>query len=234
MEEKKLTDEEVIKAFENCNNGGCKDCSYRNAKNKDRCNHKKLNGEIINLIRCLQSENEYLKSLTEDGKILENLAIYKTKTIDNEKEIHRLQDENATLKSELKKELEEHEEFTKKANAEIERLKSEIKGYEGIAKRAGELLKENTAFKTGDLQARNAKLQKQVDELTEFKKEVFSLGLYKLGLSDGVNSFAERLKEEVNGDINRIYALGCGAVAPLCRFIEQIDEIAKEITEGKK
>ena len=118
------------------------------------------------------------------------------------------------------------QEEAKELKAEIERLTAEIDQRREMMNRM------NCNYAT-ELQ-KNAELQKQVDELTEFKKEVFSLGLYKLGLSDGVNSFAERLKEEVNGDINRIYALGCGAVAPLCRFIEQIDEIAKEITEGKK
>ena len=39
--------------------------------------------------------------------------------------IHRLQNENETLKTELRKECEEHEEFTKKAKAEIERLTEE-------------------------------------------------------------------------------------------------------------
>lgn len=48
-----------------------------------------------------------------------------------------------------------------------------------------------------------------------------------------IKEFEERLKEIVDGDINRIYALGGigGAVAPLCKFKDDIDMVLKELTE---
>lgn len=91
MNEKKLTDEEIVKALECCEddeNVNCGDCP---------------------LVR-------------------ESCAVIRKYALDL---IHRLQDENATLKAELKKELVEHEEFTKKAKAEIERLTEELKYYRG-------------------------------------------------------------------------------------------------------
>lgn len=82
------------------------------------------------------TDEEIVKALeccTKKGHCLE--CPYKIKGIDcisrerSEKDwldlIHRLQSENEKFKTELRKECEEHEEFTKKAKAEIERLKKE-------------------------------------------------------------------------------------------------------------
>lgn len=84
MEEKKLTDEEIVKALE---------CCYE--------------ADIL----C--SKDCPLQGCESCSAIMGSLALDL---------IHRLQIENKTLKTELRKECEEHEEFTKKAKAEFERL----------------------------------------------------------------------------------------------------------------
>lgn len=90
MEEKKLTDEEIVKALDCCAVGRkCGECPY-----------------FIKKIDCLLGQ-----------RIESDLLDL----------IHRLQ-------SELSKELAEHEEFTKKANAEIERLTEENEYLDGCAK----------------------------------------------------------------------------------------------------
>lgn len=73
--------------------------------------------------------------------------------------IHRLQSENKTLKSELRKECEEHEEFTVKAKAEIERLTELVKSVSDL------YLARTTVLE--DFREKNAELQKQVDEQKE-------------------------------------------------------------------
>ena len=54
--------------------------------------------------------------------------------------------------------------------------------------------------------------------------------------SEARKAFAERLKENVNGDINRLYALGGRgeAVAPLCKFKDDIDNLVKEMESENK
>lgn len=116
MEEKKLTDEEIVKAFEQCaEHDTCWDCPLRQGRELNTCR------EIITDL------------------------------------IHRLQREKQTLKSELRKECEEHEEFTQKAKAEIERLTKKVDGYL--------VLNQTIQTLNEKLIAENAELQKQVDEL---------------------------------------------------------------------
>ena len=98
---KKLTAEEIIKAY-------FEDC------NEDFCHTCPLSetdccAEILDLIHRLQAENEELKS--------PKFASWKIKFFN--------------IKEEFDKELAEHEEFTKKAKAEIERLTEELKYYRG-------------------------------------------------------------------------------------------------------
>lgn len=117
MNEKKLTDEEIIKALEI----GSKCC-----------------------------EHNYLEYWELVGTCQNALDL-----------IHRLQAENAGLKSELKRELAEHEEFTKKAKTEIERLTEE---KTESAKTAVEVIEQNI------------ELQKQVDELKEENGKLVTIG----------------------------------------------------------
>lgn len=46
-----------------------------------------------------------------------------------------------------------------------------------------------------------------------------------------IKEFAEKLKAVVDGDINRIYAMGGigGAIGPLCKFKDDIDNLLKEM-----
>lgn len=105
MEEKKLTDEEIIHDLE------------KFASDSDM-NETGIYAEILDLIHRLQN-----------------------KIKEQDKEYIELDLECRELRTNLEKELDEHEEFTKKAKAEIERLTEE-----------------------------NAELQKQVDELKERAK----------------------------------------------------------------
>lgn len=91
--------------------------------------------DILNFIHRLQAENKELKS--------PKFASWKLKFFN--------------LKEEFDKELAEHEAFTKKAKAEIERLTEELKN-------CGQELIESHREQE-ELQDRNYELQRQVDEL---------------------------------------------------------------------
>lgn len=109
MEEKKLTDEEIVKALECCIKGvtvsNCAECPLDMIE-EDCCYYTPtlIDRYALDLIHRLQKENEELKS--------PKFASWKLKFFN--------------LKEEFDKELAEHEEFTKKANAEIERLTEEL------------------------------------------------------------------------------------------------------------
>lgn len=136
MEEKKLTDEEWFKEYtknahsleeaysEQLGWGGTTDENVEREIEFDR--------RLVAYVHRLQAENEELKS--------PKFASWKIKFFN--------------LKEEFDKELEEHKEFTKKANAEIERLTRE---KTESAKTAVEVLEQNI------------ELQKQVDEFTGLK-----------------------------------------------------------------
>ena len=67
MKEKKLTDEEVITAFEKCNTkgGNCDGCIYLKTNKDDiRCNMRKMRIDTLDLIHRLQDENtEYKRKI---------------------------------------------------------------------------------------------------------------------------------------------------------------------------
>ena len=148
--EKKLTDEVVVKALEHCShNRSCEYCYHNDERGSGEivC-RSRLIGKSLDLIHRLQKENEELKS--------PKFASWKLKFF--------------RLKEEFDKELAEHEEFAKKANAEIERLTEEN----------GWLSKE-----CNKTTAECVELQKQVDELKAFKNEAISMSLYGKGRKDG-------------------------------------------------
>ena len=102
MEEKKLTDEEVIKALECCiNSEGC-DCGNCSYNNNDDCQHR--SGEdLLELIHRLKSENEDLKAKQKCHLELiddKNEEICKQKA-----EIERLTEKCAYQRLELCKEI---------------------------------------------------------------------------------------------------------------------------------
>lgn len=167
------------------------------------------------------------------------------------KKVHRLQSENAEwqkdyialdlearkLQTELDKELAEHEEFAKKAKAEIARTNVALleaknnmlkygtacvkKGYEKAQEQIEQLTKENAnVISMNDALYREKKeLQKQVDEL---KDPLYEEHLVNLGYAKAVKDTAEKFAEKI---IKRLINI---------TDIRQIvDEIAKEITEGE-
>lgn len=110
-EEKKLTDDEIVKALEYCaykENGCSTDCPLIDIEN---CTGF-ISKNALDLIHRLKKENEELKS--------PKFASWKLKFFN--------------LKEEFDKELAEHEEFAKKAKAEIERLKIDIKNEKNWGK----------------------------------------------------------------------------------------------------
>ena len=114
MEENKLTDEVVVKALEHCShNRSCEYCYHNDERGSGEivC-RSRLMGKSLDLIHRLQSENKELKS--------PKFASWKLKFFN--------------LKEEFDKELSELEEFTKKAKAEIERQKIDIKNEKNWGK----------------------------------------------------------------------------------------------------
>ena len=98
----KLTDEEIVKALECCSCDVCSNCCLYGKGGMDECTSK-LAKNAFELVNRLRSENEELN-----------------------KDYIELDIECRELRTELEKELNEHEEFAKKANAEIERLTEEL------------------------------------------------------------------------------------------------------------
>ena len=150
MEEKKLTDEAVnatAKSLKWVCNQIPNDLGNSNEEKMLKCIQLYCQQGIA-VIERLQSENKELKS--------PKFASWKLKFFN--------------LKEEFDKELSEHEEFTKKAKAEIERLTEYNANLNGMCL---------------EFIDKNAELQKQVDELKAFKDEAISLSLYGVGLKDG-------------------------------------------------
>ena len=92
MNEKKLTDEEIVKALENCLNGNyktkCKDCYYDKLDNI--C--KDMDRDLLDLIHRLQAENERLTEEKWDAQ----------DDLDNYHEINReLGKQNAELQKQV-------------------------------------------------------------------------------------------------------------------------------------
>ena len=138
MEEKKLTAEEIVKKLNYIKE---QYLSYI-YNDDDECKVLFVD-DILDLIHRLQSENKELKS--------PKFASWKLKFFN--------------LKEEFDKELSEHEEFTKKAKEEIERLTEERDMYADDLYWKAEVRKRED-FIT-ELTVENAELQKQVDELKD-------------------------------------------------------------------
>lgn len=153
MEEKKLTDEEIVKALEHCaTENTCRGCvKYNRETTIDyfKC-MRDTRKNVVDLIHRLQSENERLNDMKFTQ---EHCDLYK---------------ENELLKAELSKELAEHEEFTKKAKDEIGRLNKSNKELTSIAEYQQNLNMERWRI-IQEKEKENAELQKQVDYLTNAK-----------------------------------------------------------------
>ena len=149
----KLTDEEIVKALERCSCDVCSNCCLYGKVGMDECTSK-LAKNAFELVNRLRSENEELN-----------------------KDYIELDLECRELRTELDKELAEHEEFTKKAKAEIERLTEELEktkdnrnGWRNRAWNDEKVISQLTEkldkanAKLIEEYGKNAKLQKQVDD----------------------------------------------------------------------
>ena len=156
--ENKLTEEEIVKALEYCSNdsGRCThryDCVFAKCSN---CTSE-LAKNALDLICRLQEQNESLKP--DHYRASWKAKFFETKQ------------ENEKLKTELRKECEEHEEFTKKAKAEIERLTEREKFLENAWHTSIEHT-ETVERGLNASEARNAELQKQVDEFKKINEKL--------------------------------------------------------------
>ena len=131
---KKRTYEEIVKAVEWCVQMK-ESVGYIDGY---KCKVIKF-ADILDLIHRLQSENERLNDMKFTQ---EHCDLYK---------------ENEWLKAELKRDLSEHEAFTKKAKAEIEALNGKYRNLE--------INYNSTWEEYRKYEVENAELQKQVDEL---------------------------------------------------------------------
>ena len=128
--------------------------------------------DILNFIHRLQAENKELKS--------PKFASWKLKFFN--------------LREEFDKELAEHEEFTKNAKAEIERLKDE-----NIEER--DIHFKNLCGYKDEI----ARLQKQVDELNKKQANKYALeAIYNNGYEQAVKDTAKEISKKVV-DLNVIY-----------------------------
>lgn len=96
MKEKKLPDEEIVKAFEHCcykaRDYGCGNCAYCYTVGDDiRCNMKKMRCDTLDLIRRLQERVFDYENLEKHAKKLE------LENIEQKAEIERLTEENGYL-----------------------------------------------------------------------------------------------------------------------------------------
>ena len=80
------------------------------------------------------------------------------------------------------------------------------------------------------LHKRIDRLKKQNETLT-IQRNAWALAA-KAVKEDTVRKMQERLKAKVNADIDRCYMLGFSAAGPLSLFLDEIDEIAKEMIEN--
>ena len=67
MTDKKLTDNEIVKALECCNKNDCRTCPYGKYNVTGWCCMPKARKDALDLINRLQAENERLKSHIQEG-----------------------------------------------------------------------------------------------------------------------------------------------------------------------
>jgi DNA repair exonuclease SbcCD ATPase subunit len=175
MEEKKLTDEEIVKALECCiHDDLCKACPLYAVSGCIR----KRNIQVLDLIHRLQKAKEFFEKGYEVTK----------KIIDEKNEkICKLEEENERLQDE-KKELKSIAEYQQGSNMERWQIIQEKDKTIADQKAEIERLTEYNANLNGmclEFIDKNTELKKQVDELTAFKKEAISMSLYGKGRKDG-------------------------------------------------
>ena len=181
MEEKKLTDEEIVKDIQ-------ANIAYMyDNKTDEILVDKEDMRQYLNLIHRLQDEKESLKK----------------DYIELDLECRDLRTELDNISQTLAEELAEHEEFTKKAKAEIERL-TEWKDKLQDTKDELEQQLIDTGFKeyceeNKRLTDENAELQKQVDELKKENNDLLyeRQTAFMAGHEQAVKDMAKEILSEI-------------------------------------
>lgn len=158
--------------------------------------------ELIELVKSLQKEKQDL----EKAYIELDLECRDLRTENEELKSTKFASWKLkffNLKDELKKELAEHEEFTKKAKAEIERLTEERDMYADDLYWKAEVRKRED-FIT-ELTVENAELQKQVDELT---KPLYDEDLFNLGYARAVKDTAKEIFTDLLNEFSKRKSCG--------------------------
>ncbi len=197
MEEKKLTDEEIVKALKCCMRiDGCDKCPLVEIPTIEQCRNNK-NRCALYLIKRLQTENERLKTantfiVTKGGRDFGKTAHFKIVDYD------RLKKENAEQKAEIERLTKKAEEakFWEKDYLEwatgFLKTRFDIKDwftnsetqrppctYEFFASTLWEKIRpamewlDELKERNEALRKENAELQKQVDELTTEKEDLY-------------------------------------------------------------
>lgn len=160
--------------------------------------------------------------------------------------IHRLQDENKTLKTELRKECEEHEEFTKQAKEEIERLTEEngylkqcadnfLADYQKAQKQVDELKEERDVFKNLFEHCNNSSItiDQIIESMNSFYREQAE-HLAELKIEQAVKDTAKEIFEKIFGVLFCFTTQGKseeyneGFIQCLSEIDERIQKLAKE------
>ncbi len=154
---------------------------------------------------CLKDEEQVIECHDEQVGHAENVIAEQKAEIESlKKDYIELDLECRELRTELDKELAEHEEFTQKAKAEIERLTRELDDTISMNEMYVEKVRQN------------AELQKQVDELKETNRKLFEYGASKIveceqAVKDTVKEIwlkAKSLEEEENDYDFPLYTFG--------------------------
>ena len=189
MKEKKLTDEEIVKALECClkDKKGCDKCKVYN-KNTPMLRERfivceKLVKSAYDLIKRLQSKVAEYEQKLDDGELLSK-DYHDEQVFHYVDEVADLLKENKKLKTELQKECQEHLAFAELAKKADEQQKKEIERLTGVVNRLETADKCGRRMRSLDM-GEIAELQRQVDELTAFKNEAIALSLYGKGRKDG-------------------------------------------------
>lgn len=196
----------------------------------DKVTHHYYLDQIQNLHMTIAEFEQKL----EDGELV-------SKDWHDEQVLH-LQDENETLKAELKKELVEHEEFTKKAKTEIETQRKIIEYQDGLQDKVDEQKAEieRLTNENGQLNAYVNGLEYEHEEYENMHAEIILLNNEKFELQKKVdelkkdreelfNEMSERMKAEVAIEKNWGKIQTKQAVEDTAKeIIEEIDSV-KEI-----
>ena len=173
MEEKKLTDEEIVKALECCAVEPCEDCGNCPRFTKEKLCHKANAKQSLDLIHRLQSENEKLKP----KKILAN-RVYSDATLKGWKkedlieQIRILEHNWAAAEETLNNSSKNAKKLLAEQKAEIERLAMLLQTLETVLKEKEELLEKGVEEAYADFMRRYRSAEDDIKTLVEINVEL--------------------------------------------------------------